>query len=212
MWNILKGDFSYYKSGTCILYGMGMIFFMMAAVWNLIDIYIMSGTLVILFWLMAAIMGANEDKEKHIRRHSLLPVSVKEIGKARLLFLLFLQGGIFLMWMVLLVIERGEHKGQILRDLLVMNAMVLIVVNIFSLYHDLKYSASTYWRFILVGGIITLLIIFILLDIADIMSYPLNFNSCQPKSLTDVIIFNLVCIILFWWDYRIFLKRKSFIE
>ena len=116
------------------------------------------------------------------------------------------------MWMVLLFIERGEYKGQILRDLLVMNAMVLIVVNIFSLYHDLKYSASTYWRFILVGGIITLLVIFFLLDIADIMSYPLNFNSCQPKSLADVIIFNLVCIILFWWDYRIFLKRRSFIE
>ncbi len=212
MWKILNGDFSYYKSGVFILYGIGLIFFMMAVIWKLIDIYVFVSTLVMLFWVVTAMMGANEGKEKHVRMYSLLPVSVKDFASARMLFLIFLQTGIFLMGLFLFIIERVESRWQVLGDMLVMNAIVFIVVNIFIIYHDLKYSARRQGRFIFLGVVIILLISFIFLDIAGIMSYPLNFNCEYPKSLAEVIIFNLLCIVLFWWDFKIFLRRKSYVE
>ncbi|MFO7889848.1 MAG: hypothetical protein R6V04_05865 [bacterium] len=212
MWKIFKGDLSYYKSGVFILYGTGMIFFVMAAVWNFFDIYIFSSTMIMVFWVVTAMMGVNEGTEKHIRIYSLLPVSVKDFARARMLFLLFLQGGIFLLWLIFIIISNMESKWQVLKDILVMNAIVFIVVNIFIIFDDLKYSAKSWSRFIFAGAIFFLLIIFVLLDVADIMSYPLHFNTSQPKSLAEVIIFNIICIGLFWWEFDIFQKRKSYLE
>ncbi len=212
MWKIFKGEVRYYTSGVFILYGSGLIFFVMAAVWNLIDMYVFSSTMIMVFWMVTALMGINEGQEKHIRIYSLLPVSVKNFAGARMLFLIFLQGVNFLLWLILLSITHMEDKGQVLRDILVMNAIVFIVVNIFIIYDDLKHSAHNQRRFIFVGGVIMVLIIFILLEIADITSYPLNFNTDQPKSLAEVIVFYVICFGLFWWECKLFQKRIRFIE
>jgi len=212
MWKIFKGDLRYYTSGVFILYGTGLLFFVMAAMWKLIDIYVFSSTMIMVFWVVTALMGINEGTEKHTRIYSLLPVSVQDFARARILFLMSLQGGNFLLWLVLLIITHMEDKGEVLRDILVMNAIVFIVVNIFIIYDDLKYSACSQRRFIFAGGVIIVLLLLIGLDIADIMSYPLNFNDAQPKSLPEVIVFYVICIGSFWWEYRLFQKRITYID
>lgn len=212
MWNILKADLSYYKSGVIILYGAALIFFFLGVLGMLSEIIIFFSTMAVLFWVVTALMGTNEGKEKHVRIHSLLPVSVKDLARVQIFFLIFLQAGIFLLGLLLLLVTDIENGWKMLWDILFINALVLIIVNIFIIYHDLRYSAYPKGRFYFTGAVILLLIIFIILDVVGIMSYPLNFNCAQPKSLAEVIIAYLVCIILFWWDYRIFLNKVTFIE
>lgn len=212
MWKILKGDFSYYKSGVLILCGTGLIFFIFTAVWNFVDVYIFTGTQVMVFWIVTAMMGTNEGKEKRIRMYSLLPVSVKDFARARMLFLLFLQAGIFFMWLVLLLIKRTWEFKPVFLEMLAMNAILFIVINIVVIYDDLKYSPRSQSRFFFLGGIALVFLFFIYFDISGIIPYPFKFHSSHPKSLMEVIIYNLLCIVLFWWDNKIFQGRKFYIE
>lgn len=212
MWKILKADFKYNKGGLAILYGIGLILLPMVIVWKLLDIYVFMGITTMTFWIIMAMTGAEEDKEKRERLQSLLPVPIKEFGIVRLLFLLFAQTPMFLAWTTLLFITQPAELGSVFRDLLSINALIFITINIFVIFHDLKYSACKSCRFLFLGGVFGLLILFGYFHYLGIMRYPLNFGPVSYKSVPETIIFIGVCIGLFYWDFQIFIRRKSYIS
>jgi len=211
MWKLLKADLNYNKGGLCFLFGIAIILFFISVIWKVIDLYVFTGIMTMIFWVIMAMIGAEEDKEKREHMQSLLPIPLKQFGVARLLFVILNQAFMFIIWTLLFFITQPVDMGPVFRDMLSLNALVLIVINVFVIFHDLKYTACKVCRFIFLGGVFGLLILFGYLHFRGVMRYPLNFGPAAYKSLIEVIIFNIVCLGLFFGDFQIFIRRKSFL-
>jgi len=212
MWKMLKADFNYNKGGLIIFFGIGVILLLMSVIWEFFEFFVFVGIMTMLFWIIMAMIGAEEDKENRERMQALLPVPIKRFEIGRLLFVVITQTVMFLLWVILLFTTRPMEIGPAFRDILCINALIFIVIMIFVIFHDLKYSRCKRCRFIFLGGIFGILILFGYFHYLEIMQYPLNFNSSYPKTPLETLIFQAVCLGLFCWDFQIFIHRKSYIS
>ena len=212
MWKLLKADLNYNKGGLCFLFGIAIILFPMAAIWKVIDLYVFMGVMTMLFWIIMAMIGAEEDKEQRERKQSLLPIPLKQFGIVRQLFVIFNQAFMFILWILLLFIVQPVDMGPVFRDMLSMNALILIVISVFVIFHDLKYSACKICRFLFLVGVFGVLALFGYLHFLGIMRYPLNFGPVAYKSLIETIIFIIVCLGLIVWNFNIFIRRRSYLN
>ena len=209
---MLKADFSYNKGGLILLFGIGLILFLMSILWEIFELFVFVGIMTMLFWIIMAMIGAEEDKEKRERMQSLLPVPIKQFGISRHLFVAISQMSMFLLWVILLFVTQPPEIGTAFRDMLCINALIFIVINIFVIFHDLKYSRFKNCRFIFLGSVFTMHILLVYFHIQGILQYPLNFNSASPKTLVETLVYQMIFLGLSYWDFHIFIRRKSFIS
>ncbi|MFQ5628897.1 MAG: hypothetical protein ACE5I1_09060, partial [bacterium] len=136
MWMILKAEIQYSKLGMLIAYGTGLFCLFFAINWGLDttvkiagiqigffvphfgDIYSLMVSTSVAFFIAIVLLGVESDKGKRDRLYARLPLPMKTIGKARLMFLVAFQAGIFMMWLVLFLTESYDAPGEIFSSML----------------------------------------------------------------------------------------------
>jgi hypothetical protein len=96
-------------------------------------------------------------------------------------------------------------------SILVANGFILSVINIFIIYTELGFFNTKKYRFILLGIIA---IILIGSSLALYLGYFRTFfvmGSNFAKSPLEALIFNLVCLAMFYLSYILFIRRKSYL-
>ena len=212
MWKILKADFDYNIDGLMVLYGIGISLFIAGFIWDSFDVNLLSGITIISYWVIIGNLGKREDNEKRDRFITLLPIPIRQIGRARNIYLITVQSGLFLLWLISLWLNPLPTKEIILRDLISLNALVFVFMIPFIIFHDLGYFGKRIYRFTFTGGILFLLIFLIWLDLRGIIKYPFQFGEDHVKSTAEIGSYYLVVTGLFYWNHIVFIRRKSYVE
>jgi len=205
MWRILKAELSYNKLMLFIAYGL-VIFLKFGTIYQEII-----SSLIIAF-ISIGIMGSESDKERRERLHVLLPIPIRKISFARLLFLIIFQSVMFILWMTTSAFETVENNQLVIWIMLTANALFLILINLLIIYTDLGFYLNKSWRYIFWG------IVFLLVPVSAWLVYNghlllfLRGDAQTSSIILETLVYNFICLGFFYSSYKIFIARKSYLK
>lgn len=212
MWSILKADIIYNSVTISFVYAIAFILFFLDILSESVDVYMMMGVTTLSFYAGMWIIGASDNKEKRDRHQNLIPLPIKEQAFVRLIFCILFQAGITILWFILFFIKYVGEMNALLWDILSFNALNVIVVMPFVIFSDLGHSRVKAHRWVFLALVLFLLVFLIYLSIIDVLQYPLSFGSEIRKTPLEAFVYSIVCVGLIIYDYRIFLKRTSYLN
>jgi len=204
MWQILKADLSYNKSGFIIAYALALIF-------QIGEFYTQITILMIIFFIAVGIMGSESDKEKRDRFHSLLPLPIKKLAFIRMVFVVAFQLGFLAILLVKFFNTQFGTNNSAFWSILIANGFILSVINIFIIYTELGFFNTKKYRFILLGIIAIVLIAITLAAYQGLFRTFFVTGSNFAKSPLDALIINLISIAMFYFSFALFIRRKSYL-
>ena len=209
MWQMLKTEFEYNK-------GVVIPAYLVAVFISLLDldgVYGLSAACAIIYFVCIPIMTIRMDKEKRDRLYLRLPLALKEASAARLLFIILFQGGLFFLWSIVFFTGHFGHDNQAIWTMITTSAFVIMVITFFAIYHDLGYFNTPTYRIIY----FTILILFFVGLIGSIMNgyispEAISFGNKHQKIFWDTIIYGLLCSGMVYFNYHLFMWRKSYLS
>ena len=117
MIKLLKEDYTYHRITLFVVFAIGILMILLDIVLGSADIDMMMGTTTIAFFITMLIMGITEDGEKRERLQKLLPISLKQFGFVRLLFILVFQAGIAFLWIIHMLFRYSDDSGRLLLNI-----------------------------------------------------------------------------------------------
>ena len=212
MWSVLKADIGYHRLIIGVAYGIVLIALLGDIVFNMFDIHVIMGTTSLSFYVGMWIIGVTDDKEKRDRYQTALPITITRQSIVRLLFCILFQGGITILWLILFFFKYTADANSLIWDILSYNALNIIIVMIFVIFSDLGHLGTKAFRFIFLISVVSIFFFLIYLSIIEVVQYPLNFGPDTRKSPWEALLYNIVCAGLIYYDYAVFLKRKSYLK
>jgi hypothetical protein len=174
----------------------------------------------ILFFVSVGIFGAASDKEKRERYHALLPVSVKIMGKQRLLFVILYQICVFIFWLILYYMKLFDGNSEVIWSLISIIMFNLMIICLFVIYTDLGFYGIKFHKPI-IALIIACSIFIYSITLMNINTYvfaELNFDTSLffsyihfIKLLFGAIVMTLLTGLFYAISYIIFIHRKSYL-
>lgn len=205
MWRILKADLAYNK--IIIFMAYGIIFFLKFG-----ELYQQIFSSIIMAFIAIGIMGSKSDNERRERLQTLLPIPAKTISLARLLFVIIFQAGIFFLWITTSLIGPTGSAVLTINTMLSANALLLILINMLILYTDLGYYQKTIYKFMFwIAIFVTGPVIIWLIYNGHGMLF-LHKNASLSGIVGETIVYNLICLIFFVVNYKVFLGRISYLK
>jgi hypothetical protein len=204
MWQIFKAELSYNKFGFIIAYVLALIF-------QIGEFYTQITSTMIIFFIAIGIMGSESDKEKRDRFHSLLPLPIKQLAFIRMVFVFAFQFGFLVILLIKFFNTQFGTNNSALWSILIANGFILSVINIFIIYTELGFFNKKKYRFIFLGIIALILISLSLALYFGYLRSLFVMGSDFAKSPIEALIFNLVCIGMFYLSYVLFIRRTSFL-
>lgn len=211
MWPVLKAEVGYYKLGLIVNLIVVTSLFVLCMT-RRIEFEFYGAFTMMAYWITVALVGVADDKEKHDRLHAGLPVKTQSLAAVRVGFLLSYFCATLVLWLVLWAVTGFEDRGAVFREMISMMSLVFIVVNLIIIFTDLGFFSNRLYRIVYLSVVMALFGLLIVLAVLNIMAYPLNFGPGSPKSWIDMTAFAAVCIGLFVWDYRLFIRRHSYLR
>ncbi len=204
MWRILKAELTYNRFGFIIAY-------MLALITQIGEFYTQIASSMIIFFIAMGIMGSESDKEKRDRFHSLLPLPIKQLAFIRMVLVFAFQFGFLIILLIKFFNTQFGTNNSAFWSILIANGFILSVINIFIIYTELGFFNRKRYQFILLGIIAVILIsLTSALYFGHLRSLFVMGNGFA-KSPIEALIFNLVCIGMFYLSYTLFIRRKSFL-
>jgi hypothetical protein len=204
MWRIFKAELAYNKFGFLIAYVLALIF-------QIGEFYTQITSTMIIFFIAIGIMGSESDKEKRDRFHSLLPLPIKQLAFIRMVFVFAFQFGFLVILLIKFFNTQFGTNNSALWSILIANGFILSVINIFIIYTELGFFNKKKYRFIFLGIIALILISLSLALYFGYLRSLFVMGSDFAKSPIEALIFNLVCIGMFYLSYVLFIRRTSFL-
>ena len=204
MWEIFKAELSYNKFGFLIAYVLALII-------QIGEFYTQIASSMIIFFIAIGIMGSESDKEKRDRFHSLLPIPIKKLAFIRMIFVFVFQLGFLIILFSHFFSTYFGTDNSYFWSILVANGFILSVINLFIIYTELGFFNTKKYRFIFLGVIAIILIGLTLALYLGFLRTAFVMGSNFTKSPLDALIFNLVCLVMFYLSYTLFIRRKSYL-
>ena len=209
MWQTLIAEFKYNK-GVVIPAYLVAVFMLL---WDLDGVYGLSAACAIIYFVCIPIMTIRMDKEKRDRLYLRLPLALKEASATRLLFIILFQGGLFFLWSIVFFTDHFGHDNQAIWTMITTSAFVIMVITFFAIYHDLGHFNTPMYRIIY----FTILILFFVGLIGSIMNgymppEAISFGNKHQKIFWDTIIYGLLCSGMVYFNYHLFMWRKSYLS
>lgn len=203
MWQIFKAELSYNKFGFLIAYALAFII-------HFGGFYPQIASSMVIFFIAIGMMGSQSDKEKRDRLHSLLPIPIKQLAFIRLAFVFVFQLGFVVILLSHFFSAYFGKDNSAFWSILVANGFILSVINVFIIYTELGFFNKKRYRFTFLGIIIGVLN-FIALGI--FLGYLRSFviGSEFGKTPIHALIFNGICLGMFYLSYTLFIRRKSYL-
>ena len=212
MWTILKADIEYSKPTLIVAYSIGLVIMFFDIVFHIFDIDMLMGITTVTYFISMGIIGANDNKEKRDRFQTGLPNPLQQLGVARLLFVILFKAGMLVLWIALFLTKYTEDAHRIILNILSVNVFNIIVVTAFIIYSDLGYFRTKMYRIVFLVSTSLTFIFLIWLSLQNYVQYPLSFGPEIQNSSTEALIYHIICIGLIYFDYTIFLKRRSYLK
>jgi hypothetical protein len=208
MWKIFRAELIYNKWSLISVFGILFFLGMSSLLQKWGDAYIFAVITMLILFITVGITGAASDKEKRDRFHRLLPVSLKTQIRVRTLWLIWIELGMYLIWIVYFLIEPTDSVIQALLAMFTFGAVFLNALLSFCIFHDLGYFGKIFYRYIFLFLIIVILVIFVF----NAGSYSIEISPGSFNSPVKVILLNILMVGMMYMDYIIFIKRKSYLE
>jgi hypothetical protein len=211
MWQILKAEFSYTRDALILAYTIAAIVLVLALTVNGWDIYdYMSNTTVVYFILMG-ILGIGTINEKRYRYLSTLPVSPQELAIVDGLYVIFVQFGMVLLWMLYLLISRESLTPEVLWAMIANSASILSVITIVGIHYHLGFFGTDKYK-----RLNWLLLLIFLLTMAGIgyagkIDGVVRFMWPHYASRHGALASVLLCLALSVLSANLFVRRKSYL-
>ena len=204
MWKIFKAELSYNKFGFLIAY-------VLAFVIQIGEFYTQIVSSMVIFFIAVGIMGSESDKEKRDRFHSMLPIPIKKLAFIRMVFVVAFQSGFLVILFTHFLNTYFGENNTFFWSILISNGFILSVINIFIIYTELGFFNTKKYRFIFLG-ILAFILIALTLAIYWGLFHSLFVREYSfTKSPLNALIFNLICLGMFYLSYSLFIRRKSYL-
>jgi len=209
MWHTLKADLDYYKFSLLIGMSIGVLIAIVLLALGFADLNILMTNSFFVYFINIGIIGADADKDKRNRHDTLLPLSIRETAVSRMLFVIFFQLGLLLLWLIFLMFSGEEITTRTICRLFSANAMNLAIVALFVIHHDLGFLNGKKYLYGFLG------LIFI---VAGLLAYfgkmravwGFIFDTLYP-SPAGALLFSLIAAGLYFLSIHIFVRRKSYL-
>jgi hypothetical protein len=220
MFKIIISELEYFKYFFSFIFGLILLFFIGAIKFEELDLYSFMSNSSIIFFISVGIFGGSSDKEKRERYHTLLPFSVKTLGKQRLLFIILYQAFVFLLWLVLYFVKYFPENSKLIWPLISIVMFNLIILCFFVIYTDLSFWGIKFHK-PMIALIIAFSIFLYSMTILNLEVYvfsELNFNTQLFSAYIDfiklpygAIFMTVLAASLYYLSYVIFINRKSYL-
>lgn len=216
----MLSELEYFKYHILFIYGLIFSIFMGAIIIDGVGVRSFVLISSIIFFITTARYGSIGEKEKRERMHALLPISVKTIGKQRLLGIILFQTGISLAWFALLFAGNVHENPGIIWSMVSTFMFNLVIVCSFIIGDDLDSCGIKFHKPILVI-INTCLIILYVFQNTQINS-PVSIENNMLAMLkayseffikpVGALIMSFLVSIFCYIDYKIYINRRSYLS
>jgi len=209
MWRALKADLEYYKLNLLIGMTISVLMAVVLLLLGFADFKILLINSFFVYFANIGFIGADADKDKRDRHDTLLPVAIREMAVSRLLFAIFFQLGLLVLWFVFFMLSDETVTARVICRLFSTSAMNLAIVALFVIHHDLGFLNGKKYSYGFLG------LIFI---VAGFLAYSgkmraawgFIFDTLYP-SPAGALLFSLIAAGLYFLSIKIFVRRKSYL-
>ena len=210
MWLALKADLMYHRVVISLLFFVVLILVIVDCITTSVDVYMMLGISSMVFYASMIIIGATDDKRD--RQQRLLPLSQKKTSISRQLFAIVVQGGVTILWLIGFFINYLGRDNTFLLDIIAIGSLNLCVVMFFVIFSDLGQMNTKIYKYLFLVAVLSVFALSICLSVINVYEYPLSFGPEHRKSLWEAIIYSTLMYVMLYFDYRIYLKRTSYLS
>jgi len=147
MWPILKAEFRYTRDALILTYTIAVLFLIAAVLIESWGFYNFMWNTTITYFIFMWIVGAAGINEKRYRLYTVLPVQPKEFAVVDTLYVLIVQLGMSVLWVLYLLFKPDEIMPGTLWLIVANNALILIVITMFGVhYHAGFFETKRYTR------------------------------------------------------------------
>ena len=147
MWQILKAELGYWRDGLILTYTIAAGFLVAAVLIDSWGFYNLMWNTTITYFIFMGIVGGGAFNEKRYRLFNILPVRPLDVAVADALFVLLVQLGMPLLWIIYLVVKPEQVRPETLWVMVSDSAMILTVITIFGIhFHAHFFETKKYQR------------------------------------------------------------------
>ena len=212
MWSLVKADLIYTRFGLVVISLFVALFFVLTAVLSDWNFHIFVNNSAVSAMIGMGIMAASIDKERRDRMMMGLPVTVAQVGVARLLYVAVVFAGLWVVWVVFLL---GRPQGASLSDLWVMvnaSSVSLVLFLLFTIHHDLGFFKTRRYRWIMYVAAFLVVSSIAWMNLRGVLN---DWGPAYGRFFTTfpaVVVHVTLAALLFMLDLRIFAGRRSYLS
>src|SRR5262245_33374289 len=139
MWEILKAEFRYTRGALIVGYIIALLFLIFAIVSENYGLYNFMWNTAIVYLILMGILASATINEKRYRLYAMLPVTPHQIALMDGLYVLFVQLGMSLLWLIYLLATTGTVTRELLWLMLANNATILSLITIIGIHYHLGF-------------------------------------------------------------------------
>ena len=212
MWSLVKADLIYTRIGLGVVSLFVALFFVLSAFVGDWNFHLFVNNSAVSAMIGMGIMGASIDKERRDRLMMGLPVTVADVGAARLLYVLVVFAALWVVWAVFLLFR---PQGGSLSDLWVMinaSSVSFVLFALFMIHHDLGFYKPRRYRWIVYVAA------FVFVGSIAWMNVRGVENDWGPaygrffRTFPAVVLHVTLAALLFILDLRVFTRRRSYLS
>src|SRR5262245_752337 len=135
MWQILKAELHYWRDALILLYAIAAVFLVAAVLIDSWGFGSFMWSTTIAYFIFMAIAGADTFNEKRYRLFNILPVRPIDVAVADAMYILLVQIGMSLLWIIYLLFRPEQMGSGTLWVMVSNNALILTVITIYGIHY-----------------------------------------------------------------------------
>src|SRR5262245_39346490 len=135
MWRILRAEFRYTRDALIVAYLVAVLFLILAVNVEGWGFYTFMWSTTITYFIYMWITGSATINEKRYRLLSVLPVRPQEVALVDGLYVLLVQLGMSVLWILFLLFKPEEIRPETVWVILANNALILTVITLFGIHY-----------------------------------------------------------------------------
>jgi hypothetical protein len=212
MWTLLLADLKYTRIGLSIIALLSAYFFFQHAWVSGWHFYAFVHNSCASALITMGIMAASIDKEKRDRTHMVLPVTVRSVGLARLLYVPVVFVGLIVVWTIYLLVRPQAPTISDVWFMLNATAVSFFVFMFFALHHDYSYYGTKRYRLWLYVPLLVLVATVVLVGFTQELDEIIPTYWAFLGSFAAVAVHFPIAGLLLLLGVRAFERRRSFLS
>ncbi|MFO7889847.1 MAG: hypothetical protein R6V04_05860 [bacterium] len=214
MWELFRVQINYFKFHYFFAWGFTLLLAALLLLTGVESAYVItmgSSTIVIVIFCIS--LGVICDKEKQNRVLVLLPLKVNQIIITQIMLVLFLLGGMVIIWFITYMAQPAVTIIGAGVRIITFCSYLINWIFFFWIWGDLAYAGKYYFKVVFLFFIITFIITAVIIGSyfgISVISW-FTFSVTNPETFFELISMVSLSVVLIIVEYKIFIQRKSYL-